>query len=354
MEKISIVVPVYNTYKYLQKCLESLVNQTYKEIEILVIDDGSPDNSYEIYKAFAKRDSRVRYIKKENAGVSEARNTGIDNATGELIMFVDSDDWMEENGCEALIKAFQKTNADLVLGDVYCTDEKGRNKEYCKVFSKQFSTKSKEFIEKYQMACLGYAYNPLHVNRSNVSGLGSPWNKLFKLSIIRENNLRFDTYVCGIYDDNLFTLYYLENCKSVAYISKPIYNYVTMSSSLTHGFKRNTIEISRRIFERIEEFIKNTDKPERFYKAYYMYVIRRLSRELDVYYFNKDNNKSPKEIRGELKKNLSEEPYKNAIEYVESNRLMPAHWLVWIGAKLNNPVVIETLYKLRTLIKEIK
>ena len=354
MEKISLVVPVYNTSKYLYKCLDSLVNQTYKNIEVIVVDDGSPDDSWKIYEDFAARDERVRFIKKQNAGVSEARNTGIDNATGDFVMFIDSDDWMETDGCEILLKVYRKTHADLVLGDVYCTDESGSKKDYCRVFSREFYTEDRRFIDRYQMSCLGYAYNPLRVNVSNVSGLGSPWNKLFKMSIIRENNLRYDPYVCGIYDDNLFTLYYLENCKSVAYISRPVYNYVTMSDSLTHGFKKNTVEISRKIFDRIEEFIISCDKGEEFYKAYYMYVIRRLSRELDVYYFNEGNGKPDKERLEELRANLSSEPYNRAIRYVESAKLMPAHWLVWIGARTYQPLSVEFLYKLRTWIKKVK
>ena len=354
MDKISIVVPVYNTSKYLKKCLNSLVKQSYENIEIIVVDDGSPDDSYKIYQKFAEQDNRVKFIRKENAGVSEARNTGIDNATGDFIMFVDSDDWMELDGCQVLIDEYYKSKADLVLADVYCTNESGSKKSYCKVFKKEFSYKNREFIKRYQMSCLGYAYNPFPVSKSNVSGLGSPWNKLFKASIIKKNSLRYDSYVMGIYDDNLFTLHYLSNCKSVSYVSKPVYNYVSVSSSLTHAYKSNTIDISRRIFCKIEEFINSQKEPAEYYKPYYMYVIRRLSRELDTYYFPYDDSRSWPEIKEELKRNLSSSPYLEAIKHVESRRLMMAHWFVWIGARLNSPFVIKLLYKIRSIVKKLR
>ena len=176
MPKISIVVPVYNVQKYIRDCLESLVNQTFSDIEIIIVDDGSPDESYKVYGEFASKDSRIRIIKKENAGVSEARNTGISVANGEFLMFVDSDDWMELDGCETLYNAYLKTNADLIVSDAY-TSMNGI-KRTNKVFAKDFVTDDRNFIRQYQAACIGYGYNPMPADRSNVSGLGSPWNKL--------------------------------------------------------------------------------------------------------------------------------------------------------------------------------
>lgn len=354
MEKISIVVPVYNTAKYLKKCLDSIIKQTYRNIEVIVVDDGSPDESYTIYKTYSEADSRVTYIKKENAGVSEARNTGIDMATGDFIMFIDSDDWMELDGCEALIDEYHRRHAGLTLGDVYCTNEKNKHRTYCKVFSEEFYKDSASFIEQYQMSCLGYAYNPLMTNKRNVSGLGSPWNKLFDLKLIRENHLRFDSYVCGIYDDNLFTLHYLTICKSVSYISKPVYDYVTVSQSLTHKYKSNTLDISKRIFTRIEDFIKEQNNTELFIKPYYMYVIRRMSRELDAYFFSDNNPKTWKETREEMKEIFLQHPYREAILNVEARKLIPAHWIVWFGARIKSPFILKAYCKSRSIVKNMR
>lgn len=103
-EKITVIVPVYNVENYLEKCLDSLINQTYKNLEIIVINDGSTDNSGEICQEYAQKDNRIVYIEKENGGQSEARNMGLDRMTGSYVTFVDSDDWVELDYVETLYK----------------------------------------------------------------------------------------------------------------------------------------------------------------------------------------------------------------------------------------------------------
>ena len=113
--KVSIIVPVFNSAKWLNKCIDSIIEQTYNNIEIILIDDGSTDNSSEICDEYAEMDSRIRVIHKKNEGVSIARNTGIDASTGEYIKFVDSDDWIEKDCCETLVNIIEKENVDLVI-----------------------------------------------------------------------------------------------------------------------------------------------------------------------------------------------------------------------------------------------
>ena len=113
--KISIIVPVYRTEKYLRECIDSILNQTYRNLEVLLIDDGSPDKSGEICEAYASKDNRIRVFHTINKGLSSARNLGLMNAEGEFIGFVDSDDWIEPNMYEALFKAIQKTDSDICM-----------------------------------------------------------------------------------------------------------------------------------------------------------------------------------------------------------------------------------------------
>jgi glycosyltransferase involved in cell wall biosynthesis len=115
---VSIIVPVYNTAYYLPKCIKSMLNQTYHNIEIILVDDGSTDKSATICDKYAKRDKRIRVIHKKNGGVSSARNTGIENATGRYIMFVDSDDWLPLNAVESLHKAILFNDGDFCTGRV--------------------------------------------------------------------------------------------------------------------------------------------------------------------------------------------------------------------------------------------
>lgn len=123
-EKITVIVPVYNVEHYLDKCLDSLVNQTYKNLEIIVINDGSTDNSGTICQEYARKDNRIVYIEKENGGQSEARNMGLDRMTGSYVTFVDSDDWVEPNYVEVLYKKLLEYCADIAVGNYYSYDEK--------------------------------------------------------------------------------------------------------------------------------------------------------------------------------------------------------------------------------------
>ena len=117
--KVSIIVPVYNTEKFLKKCLNSLINQTLKEIEIICVDDGSTDNSPTILNDFIKKDNRIKVIHQENSGISVTRNRAVSVAQGEYIGFVDSDDWVDEDFFEKLYNASQKYNSDIVAGDFF-------------------------------------------------------------------------------------------------------------------------------------------------------------------------------------------------------------------------------------------
>ena len=123
---ISVIVPVYNVEKYLRKCVDSIVNQTYKNLEIILVDDGSPDNCGKICDEFAEMDNRVMVIHKENGGLSSARNAGLDIATGEYITFVDSDDYIENDTYEKVVVAINKFDSDLIFFREKSVDESGK------------------------------------------------------------------------------------------------------------------------------------------------------------------------------------------------------------------------------------
>ena len=120
-EKITVIVPVYNVENYLEKCLDSLINQTYKNIEIIVINDGSTDNQGEICQEYAQKDNRIVYIEKENGGLSDARNVGLDKMTGSYVTFIDSDDWIEQDYIETLYKKIVEYQADIAVGNYILT-----------------------------------------------------------------------------------------------------------------------------------------------------------------------------------------------------------------------------------------
>ena len=146
MVKISIVIPIYNAEDHLQRCVDSVLNQTEKNIEIILVDDGSKDNSIEICKNYLNQDKRVQLIHQENSGVSAARNRGIEQACGEYIGFIDSDDWIEPNMYECLLREANQASADIVICDAKVTDVVARLGETQRLINADCSSKDFEKI----------------------------------------------------------------------------------------------------------------------------------------------------------------------------------------------------------------
>ena len=209
---ISVIIPVYNVEKYLPRCLDSVVKQTYTNLEIILIDDGSTDNSLKLCQNYAQKDKRIRIFHQENQGVSAARNLGLDKATGEFITFIDSDDWVLTHYVQRLWELIQCYQTDIALG---CLIEQYDNQ------SPAFSPRS------YHSACIS----------SEQSFLGSshhtPVNaaaKLYRKSVI--NKLRFDTKF-ALAEDILFFLNALKHATKVASTNEPIYVYCRRNDSAT-------------------------------------------------------------------------------------------------------------------------
>ena len=125
MEKISVIIPVYNVEKFIEQSIKSVLNQTYKNLEIILVDDGSTDSSGSICDEYSKKDKRIKVIHQDNKGLSGARNSGLDIATGKYIMFLDSDDYFENNSCEILYSEIEKKQADYVIGNYIHTKYNG-------------------------------------------------------------------------------------------------------------------------------------------------------------------------------------------------------------------------------------
>ena len=213
---LSIIVPVYNAERYLCQCLDSILNQSFKDFELLLIDDGSTDKSGAICDEYARKEERVRVFHQQNQGVSVARNVGLKNAQGEWIYFPDSDDIIVENAFEIMIKKIAE-DIDYVICGYEVYDEDGSCTYSIPERKESVITKDEALMEMFDST--DYRYN------------GYLWNKLFKASIIKENNLSF---VRGIKfnEDRLFNVSYLCHIKGkVAYTTTPIYKYIERTTS---------------------------------------------------------------------------------------------------------------------------
>ena len=235
---VSVIVPVYNVEKHLGRCIDSIVNQTYKNIEVILINDGSTDNSGKICDQFAETDPRIRVLHRNNSGVSHARNIGIDAASGYFIEFVDSDDYVEHDITERLLSAIGDEaqlavcgyNSVTTVTDIHLCPIEGRFKK-------------DEFI----------TYFPKLFKQELINAI---WNKLYSADTIKNNNLRFAENIC-VGEDLLFNLEYIKNCECFSLIKAPLYYYQnTNSSSLTLGFKKDLYQNQKLLFEKTIEFLR--------------------------------------------------------------------------------------------------
>ena len=224
-ERISVVVPVYNVEKYLEKCVNSIVNQTYKNLEIILVDDGATDNSGKLCDELAKIDNRIKVYHKENGGLSDARNYGVERATGDYIGFVDSDDYIDAEMYEKLYEAIKKENADVAecnLKIIYPNRvELYTNEKYFKVCTKQ------EYLEEY-----------LKIEKV----FGSVWTKLIKSDIAKK--LVFPKG--KLYEDTYYAYDLINVANSFVLIDSPSYNYLMRENSITNA------KFNLRIFDLIE------------------------------------------------------------------------------------------------------
>lgn len=208
MDKITVVVPVYNQEKFLDECVLSIMNQTYKNLEIILVDDGSTDNSPEICNYYEKLDKRIKVIHKENGGLSSARNAALDIAKGKYIMFCDSDDYYLPNSCELLLNEMIKRKADYVVGNYINCDKEGVlwNKP---VFDQKEYKSFRLSINDYKKS--------FYIMSSSVC------NKMFRRSFLKKNNMRFIEGVPA--EDAIFTTYCFIKSTKTYYIKDIMYVY---------------------------------------------------------------------------------------------------------------------------------
>jgi len=286
---ISVIVPIYNTEKYLRKCIESILSQSYKNIELLLINDGSPDSSAEICREYLDKDKRCYYFEKENGGLSDARNYGIERAKGEYITFVDSDDFFLEEAIEKLHATALLGESDLVVGgfchfdspNFYIFDRKRFGNLPITIVEKEFAVNQMD--EMFEVPFLCYS---------------TAWGKLYKSSLFKEIR-----YPLGKYAEDQFTTWklYLASEK-IAVCNHTIYAYRKNYEGLSLNFNLSHLDYIDALEERIEETknIKGIDI-EKTYKMY-KYILNRRVGELDYYGYEKEKVILQNKI-DELKKN---------------------------------------------------
>lgn len=246
---VTVVVPVYNVEKYLNRCVDSIVNQTYKNLEIILVDDASPDNCPQMCDSWAAKDNRIKVIHKCNQGRGYARNSGIDSATGEYICFVDSDDFIESVTIEDCCLLAKKQNADVVSFGYRQISADGIRRRERIPDTDKYLYEGREITEEYLPDAIGR--NPATGRRHHISL--SACFSLFSLKLLKENNLCFVSEREVISEDSFFMLKLLGKAKRLAVIDKVFYNYCYNEKSLTRIYRADRCEkISQFYFDCIK------------------------------------------------------------------------------------------------------
>ncbi len=256
--KISVVIPVYNSAKYLRDCLDSLTGQSFADFEVVAVDDGSHDSSGKILDEYADKDDRFHVIHKPNGGVSAARNDGLSAAIGEYVLFVDSDDWLETETLRNMFEASENGKADVVITDHFVWKESFAGKAdavepVCSFFAQDFITDSRDVIEQIQSTVLYRGYSPYPSTTCGYM-FSALWTKLIRRSIFTNNEIRFNGKL-KLYEDGLVALQVFQRAKIVAYRSVPTYHYRILNNSLCHVNEDRLVNDSANILAEVKNFI---------------------------------------------------------------------------------------------------
>lgn len=232
-DKISVIVPIYKVENYLHRCVDSIINQTYTNLEIILVDDGSPDNCPMICDEYAKKDSRIRVVHKKNGGLSDARNAGLDIATGEYIMFIDSDDFVDTEMMGSMMRNMIDDNVDMVVCNIKYVYEDREVVKY---------NQSDRILDRYEAM-------EEYLKDGVVQAVA--WNKLYKKSLI--NNMRYK--VGKTNEDEFFTYKIVDKTEKIYYNSRPFYNYIQRDSSIMGKYSIKRLDGVEASYERLN-FIK--------------------------------------------------------------------------------------------------
>lgn len=278
MNKISIVVPVYKVEDYLDRCIVSLTNQTYKNIEIILVDDGSPDNCPTMCDDWASKDSRIKVVHKVNGGLGYARNSGLEVATGQFVMFVDSDDYIDIGTCEILVNILQKTSADICVFD--------NIKDYNGKISKDNLIREQEVYENQDIINV---FLPKSIARdekaSAFSYIGmSACRAIYKLSMIKNNNINFYSEREFLNEDLLFRIDVCKHIKKAVMLPEHLYYYCYNGESLSRSYREDRFECSLRMDKKLKEelleYINIADINNRCRMAFMINLIACLKQEV--------------------------------------------------------------------------
>ena len=333
-KKVSVIIPAYNSEKDIIRCLESIIKQTYKELEIIVVNDGSKDNTVNIIEDFIKRDSRVKLINQENCGVSETRNNGIKQSTGDYILFVDADDWLQEDMIEKMVNCIINQNVDVVRCNFY--DDRVKETSIGKLY--ELSNKKivkEDFIKNRVYEHFLLAKEPI--------------KNLVMLILIKkekfDDELKFNSKLFMM-EDVVFYKKLFDKINSIYFLDEPLYHYIENVKSVTHDSKKykkiiygiiDTNEVLRNEIKDICDINKLNGNHLRIIMYYLLYIFMELGKS------------ELKNVLDELYKN---EKFNYILRYLDVSDLSKYMKLVSKAIRKRNFILIVLLFEIKKIIKK--
>lgn len=348
MEKVSIIIPVFNAEQYLSQCIESLIKQTYKNIEIILVNDGSTDNSLEICKKYGAKDNRIKIYSIKNSGVSIARNKGVSISSGKYITFVDSDDWVETNMLEFAIMKLKETESDIVIWSYF------KNYYNDELMLSLIPGGDQVFEENKDILYLKSIYSMYGEEKVAESvSAGTVWGKLYTRDFIIKNNLKFNPSLTRS-QDTVFSINAFSHAKKISYFDKSLYHYRINNSSTTSGtrFIQDTQKPFNLLLDEFEFFIEKNDKNNKSYEdALDARTIQVLMWHLEHNYFHNEFPKGIFQRRKEIIKLINKEPYRSALLNARYNQLPLTKKQKTLASLFGNRLII-TFYLIYILHKQ--
>lgn len=338
---ISIVIPIYKAERFLPKCLDSILDQTYTNLEVICVNDSSPDNSLEVLNKYAEKDSRIRVVDKENEGVSAARNVGLSMVSGEYVMFVDADDWIDPETCQCAVDAMTEYQVDVVLWS-YVSENHG-NQSFKKLFNGDMVFEEEICKQRLHRRFVGIVDDEL-AHPELADALCPVWGKLYKREVIQKSGARFvDLSEIGTYEDGLFNLEVFGEVKKVVYLDRCFYHYRRDNTgSATSRYNPNLFNQWQNLYQRMTEYITDRNLPEVYTKALHnRRSLGMLGLGLNIVSTDLPITRKLHLIRTILR----DERYIQAYRELDF-QYFPIHWKVFYGcAKYKITVGVYTLLK---------
>ncbi len=338
---ISVIVPIYNMEKYLPQCMDSILHQTYSNLEIILVDDGSKDSSPDMCDDYALKDNRIRVIHQENKGLSGARNSGMAIATGDYISLVDPDDWLELNTYEILINTIKKSSVmpDMIRFNAY-RDGRILNPH---PFNGEYD--GKKLYEEVLLPTIG----PEQFDGPFV--MGNVWVFLYRKDFINENNLKFILY--NRLEDRLYNISALIKAKSIICIPDVLYYYRINTNSLSNNYNPLLWERELEYIQALDEVCRNSDIKEDIKHRFANDVMLRAVINVDYVFFSNNSNSFLKKKK-KIKEIISNPYVINASKNIKKKKVVKKKAVILFFIKHNLPLLLSMFEEFVLFVSKIK